>query len=250
MSLNGFFRSWPGDWYNSNCTSIGCPRSPDPLDFDFAQGPMIFTTSTGRKLVGAGDKGGIFWALDAKGGQLVWHTRIGPGGVVGGLEWGSAVDNQRIYVALSNSQYRSFTLPNNDDICYGAYAALSVDCGTLLWMVADPSGGSVTQTVCDSIAATGLFIFDPAIPQGATPIPLGPMTAANGVVFGTTLNGYLYALDASVGKVLWEFKTPDNSSMMTAPTIIGNSIYFGTGYNLFGNPSIRPGKTFYSFKLS
>jgi len=181
-------------------------------------------------MICAGDKGGLFHCLDACTGQRLWRQRVGPGSLLGGMEWGSAYDGQRIYVALSNFGYREYDLPINtfnDDlpICYGAYAALDKDCGTVLWLTPDPSGANLTLATCQSILATGGALFGtPGL--GNLPFPLGPLTASNGVVFGTTVNGHLYALDSATGKVLWKFDTPDQSSMVTGPTLIGNSIFF------------------------
>ena len=48
---------------------------------------------------------GIYWALDAATGQIVWSTQAGPGSTLGGIQWGSATDGQRIYIAEANSAF-------------------------------------------------------------------------------------------------------------------------------------------------
>ena len=53
--------------------------------------------------MGAGQKSGQYWALDPDTGAVVWVTQAGPGGFGGGLQWGSAVDDQRVYTANANS---------------------------------------------------------------------------------------------------------------------------------------------------
>ncbi len=35
-------------------------------------------------------------------GKILWQTRAGAGGLLGGSQWGSAADNQRVYVAISD----------------------------------------------------------------------------------------------------------------------------------------------------
>ena len=35
-------------------------------------------------------------------GEVLWQTRIGRGGTMGGIQWGSATDGTNIYVALSD----------------------------------------------------------------------------------------------------------------------------------------------------
>jgi len=51
-------------------------------------------------IVGFGQKSGIFWALNPDNGNIVWSTPVGPGASLGGIEWGTATDGQRIYVAI------------------------------------------------------------------------------------------------------------------------------------------------------
>lgn len=38
-------------------------------------------------------------------GKVLWQTRIGKGGPLGGSEWGSAADQDRIYVANSDVRF-------------------------------------------------------------------------------------------------------------------------------------------------
>lgn len=91
-----------GPGYMQNCSSL-----PGP-DYGFGQAPMFLRSvrmpgGRTRDLVGAGEKSGIFWTLDADTGSLVWSTRVGPGGILGGMQWGSASDGKTIYTAESNS---------------------------------------------------------------------------------------------------------------------------------------------------
>ena len=73
-------------------------------DWDFAQGPMLFGgDGNAGRLVGAGQKSGMYWAFDADTGALRWSMQAGPPGLTGGLQWGSATDGQRIFVAIANS---------------------------------------------------------------------------------------------------------------------------------------------------
>ena len=65
--------------------------------------PLRFYPLTVCRLEGAGQKSGQYWALDPDTGEVVWVTKAGPGGVLGGLIWGSAVDGERIYVANGNT---------------------------------------------------------------------------------------------------------------------------------------------------
>jgi len=55
-----------------------------------------------KQLVVAGQKSGWLWALNPDNGEIHWSASVGPGGTVGGIQWGSAADNNRIYVANNN----------------------------------------------------------------------------------------------------------------------------------------------------
>src|SRR5208337_2944819 len=72
-------------------------------DFDFGCGANLFQANVGgvtKDLVGAGQKSGIYWVLDADTGAIVWKTQVGPGGHLGGIQWGTAVDGSRIYFGV------------------------------------------------------------------------------------------------------------------------------------------------------
>ena len=104
------------DTFNLNCRSSApaqpCPKPTGP-DYDFASAPNLLTVSTQgatTELVGAGQKSGIYWALNPDTGAVVWHSRPAPGGVRGGIMWGSAVDATQVYVAendANNTAYNS-----------------------------------------------------------------------------------------------------------------------------------------------
>ena len=67
---------------NGDLWTLVTPTGPD---FDFGAGPNLFTTTnpaTGRpeQLVGAGQKSGVYWAVDPATGKVVWQTKVGPDG--------------------------------------------------------------------------------------------------------------------------------------------------------------------------
>ena len=55
-----------------------------------------------RDVVGVGGKSGVYTLLDAKTGEFIWNTLVGPGGDRGGMNWGTAFDGDRIYVSVTN----------------------------------------------------------------------------------------------------------------------------------------------------
>jgi polyvinyl alcohol dehydrogenase (cytochrome) len=198
-----------------------CPPSAGP-DFDFGSGPNLLRVGD-DELLGFGQKSGTYWALDPKDGKVLWKTDVGPAGAtLGGIEWGTAADGERIYVALSDSGYVTYALqPSGKLVNGGSWAALDPKTGKILWQTAAPGK-------CSTGGASG-------VSQGC--MALGPVSVANGVVFGASMdeaptNPTMFALDAKTGKVLWSFVT--GSSVNAGPAIVGNSIYWGSGYAHIG----------------
>jgi polyvinyl alcohol dehydrogenase (cytochrome) len=199
-------------------------------DFDFGNGAMLWHAG-GRDLVGAGQKSGIFWALNADTGKLAWKTVLGPGGPMGGIEFGSAVEGGRIYAAEANTKQVGrdpgrYTLPSGQSIDYGSYAALDAATGRIVWQVADPAGGKYPGNgkPCTSSGA-------PENCAGA--FAKGAVVVAGGVVYGcsTAANGALYGFDARDGKKLWEFDS--GVSCDNKPTIDGDRLYWVAGPKLY-----------------
>jgi hypothetical protein len=88
-----------------NCSD---PRGPD---YDFGQGAILYKIGK-KELLGAGQKSGVYWAVNPDNGEVIWSRQVGPGGSLGGLQWGSATDGKRIYTAISNNSRTAWTLPN------------------------------------------------------------------------------------------------------------------------------------------
>jgi len=200
-----------------NCPNAN-PATAGP-DYDFAQGPMWL----GGGLVGAGQKSGRFWALDHKTGQLAWVTQVAPGGVTGGLQWGSATDGNRIFVAVSNSGPSTnsggrgaadWTLKDGSTTKAGGWAALDRKTGQILWTAPDPGG----------------WVNDPE--WGSPNRAEGAVSATDSSVFGCNLAGKMYALDAKTGAVLWSYDS--GAPCNAGPSIADGVVYWGSG-TFFGN---------------
>ncbi len=98
----------PKDAFVVACfTSVqtNCPEDHGP-DHDFGQSPILTKLRDGKRIIVIGQKSGVVHALDPdQDGAILWQTRIGKGGPLGGTEWGSAVDQDRIYVANSDVRF-------------------------------------------------------------------------------------------------------------------------------------------------
>jgi polyvinyl alcohol dehydrogenase (cytochrome) len=172
----------------------------------WADGPQAFDTFTGPNLVGNivgfGQKSGIYWALNPDNGNIVWSTQVGPGGTTGGIEWGTATDGKRIYVAIANSGNLPYTLvPSGQQITWGSWSALDVATGKILWQIADPTPGT---------------------------LDVGSVSVANGVMYASSFSGQMYALDAVAGNILWNFAS--GGSVLDGPSIVDGVVYWGSGY--------------------
>jgi polyvinyl alcohol dehydrogenase (cytochrome) len=221
------------DNWTVGCILAAKPNCPSPSspDADFGSGPNLFRAG-GQTLVGAGTKGGTYWTLDAATGKIVWSTQVGPGGIFGGIEWGSAVADGKVYVALSNSSHVSTTLSNPapgsaTTTTGGFWAALDAKTGAVLWQSADPAGPTFGD--------------------------IGQVATANGVVYAgsSDATGHVFALDGKTGKIKWSFAT--GGSIASGASIVDGTVYWGSGYGQFATqppPSATTGNNkVYAFSL-
>ncbi|MDD1650413.1 MAG: PQQ-binding-like beta-propeller repeat protein [Methylococcaceae bacterium] len=220
-------RAIPYDAWTVDCIPFvgdgsNCPVPAGP-DYDFGQAPALFTVKNGgtgkpRDLVGAGQKSGQYWALNPDTGAVQWLTQAGPGGTAGGLQWGSAVDGQRVYTANANSNNIPWPAPSGATT--GVWSGLDAVTGQVLWQTRPPDGGSTS----------------------------GPVTTANGVVFGCSLDpeGHMYALNAETGEVLWSFAS--GGSCLSGAAISNGTVFWGSGYSNFGFGT--PNNKVYAFSLA
>jgi polyvinyl alcohol dehydrogenase (cytochrome) len=181
------------DRWNVACASptpANCPEKPGQ-DHDIGSSPILLTLDGGKRLLLVGQKSGVVSALDPDArGKIVWQTRVGHGGVLGGVLWGMAADGKNLYVPLSD------------------------------WSEADASegGGLFALRI-----ATGEKVWH-ALPQkpacagkiGCTPAQMAPATLIPGAVFSGSMDGHLRAYSTSDGRVIWDFDTLHDFRSSTA----------------------------------
>jgi polyvinyl alcohol dehydrogenase (cytochrome) len=219
-------------WINS-CAEQNKAGCPDPAgqDYDFGAGVNLFWANINgvpTQVVGAGQKSGVYWALQPSNGSRLWSTTVGPGGLLGGIEWSPASDNQRIYVAIANYGHKRYTLqPSGVSWNGGSWAALDAATGAILWQVPDPGFSTITP--------------------GQPAMSMGSVTVAIGVVYAGSMSGYMYALDAATGATLWSFLAP--GSVNSAPAVVNGTLYWGTGYQQVIKTVGTASNTFYAFSL-
>jgi len=194
-----------------------CPQGAGP-DYDFATGPNEFSIQGVGQVIGAGQKSGAYSVFDADNGKLIWSRFVGPGSVFGGMEWGTATDGRRIYVAIANFDKQKYKAGDA-----GSWAALNATTGAIEWQIPDPNGT----------------------------IDLGPMSVSNGVVFASSMttkagDPNMFALEAATGKVLWKFDS--GASVNAGAVVSGGVVYWGSGYTIIG-PPFTGNKRFYAFSI-
>ena len=214
------------DGWNFNCLSpnrSNCPEHNGP-DVDFGSSPILRTVAPGRRLLLAGQKSGVLHAIDPDAqGKIVWQVRLGKGGPLGGIEWGSAADDQAVYVALSDFE------GEKPEAGGGLFALRLLD-GEKVWYAAPPKPPCLGKSGCNSAQ-------------------MAPVTLIPGVVFSGSLDGHLRAFGASDGRLLWDLdtvreyetvngvKASGGSLNATGPTLADGMLYLNSGYSqLTGMP--------------
>jgi polyvinyl alcohol dehydrogenase (cytochrome) len=197
-----WYRSLYGyDAWNQDCFTQG-PYCPNPVgpDYDLSgSGPNLIGNT-----VGFAQKSGVYWALDADTGDTVWSLSVGPGGSIGGIEWGTASDGTNIYIASANSDQLPYTLLSGQEVTWGFWSAVNAESGSILWQVPDPTQGTIEP---------------------------GAVSVANGVVYAGSYDatGHVYALNSATGQILWSYAT--GGSVVDGPSIVAGNVIWGSGYN-------------------
>ncbi len=194
-----------GDDYTEVCglpPAAGCGP-----DFDFGSGPNLIQLPSGQQLVGAGQKSGTYWAFDPDTGATVWHTSVGPGSAMGGMEFGSATDGSHVYIAESGFYGLPYQITSATGVTTttngGSWAALDAATGKILWQVPDPQGGA----------------------------DFGYVSTAGGVVYAGSsadTGDDMYALDARTGNVLWSFAS--GGPVAGGASVVRGTVYWGSGF--------------------
>lgn len=238
------------DVYNNACAIPGNANCPPPSggDFDFGQPPMLVASAGGRRELVIGQKSGIAYALDPdKEGAILWQTRLGSGGPLGGIMWGAATDGQKMYVANSDLKFKGiapdktsaqgFRLLLNGNQGGGLFA-LDLQTGAKVWS-APPAHECGDRDNCS-----------PGQSQAATAIP--------DVVFSGSLDGHIRAYSASDGKILWDVDTAREFTTVNGQTAHGGSLdgpgpvvadgmlYVSSGYGQYGG---MPGNVLLAFSV-
>jgi polyvinyl alcohol dehydrogenase (cytochrome) len=224
------------DAWNSSCQlpgKVNCPDSDGP-DFDFASPAILVTLPSGKRELLLGQKSAVVYAVDPDHrGQTLWQSRIGEGGTVGGIEWGSAADGRNLYVALSDIRFQVNRKPNSNDRSYqldpnkgGGMFAFRIDNGERLWQTAPPGCGEL---------------------RPCSPAQSAAVTATPGLVWSGSEDGHLRAYSTTNGKIVWDYDTAHEYKTVNGlpghggaidvagPVVAGGMLFTVSGYPARGS---------------
>ncbi|MFN5107439.1 MAG: PQQ-binding-like beta-propeller repeat protein [Bradyrhizobium sp.] len=214
-----------------------CPQDRGP-DHDFGQSPILVNLRDGHRELVIGQKSGVVHALDPDHeGKILWQTRIGKGGPLGGTEWGSAADQDRIYVANSDVRFLMDGSRRLNSSEGGGLFGLDLETGKIALQVARVAYGDRPQC-------------SPALSAAVTAIP--------GVVFSGGVSGFLRAYATDDAKLLWEFDTareyttvngvPGHGGAMDGPgpVVVDGMLYVNSGYAQWSG---LPGNVLLAFEV-
>jgi polyvinyl alcohol dehydrogenase (cytochrome) len=223
----------PNDIWNASCPAPGkdnCPDGSGP-DADFGAAPVLVDVGGGKRLLLAGQKSGVVWALDPdRGGAVVWSRRVGKGGALGGIQWGIASDGARAYAGVSDVEWFHFggRLRGGfriDPSKGGGLHAVDVRTGAVSWSAAPSS--------CEGR-------------EKCSPAQSGAVTAMPGAVLSGSYDGFVRAYETNAGGVVWEFdtrrefqtvngvKAKGGSLDSAGPVIAEGMVFVNSGYGTFG----------------
>jgi polyvinyl alcohol dehydrogenase (cytochrome) len=231
------------DAYTSACRlpdRTNCPDVDGP-DFDFGASPILVTLRNGKRALLAGQKSGLVHALDPdKKGEILWQVRVGKGGTMGGVQWGSAADGSNIYVAVSDIKRIMLNYTNTTDADPGqggGMFALRLDNGEIIWYTPPIACGERKR---------------------CSPAQSAAVSAMPGVAFSGSMDGHLRAYSATNGAVIWDYDTEHTYQTVNGvegrggsldgpgPVIAGGMVFANSGYTAAGG---APGNVLLAFSI-
>jgi len=192
----------PNDAYVVGCganaaSRENCPDDEGP-DFDFGNAPILKTLPNGRSIITLGQKSGVAWGLDPdREGTVLWQKRLGKGSALGGMEWGSAADNQFGYFPIADLQHGPESA--------GGLHAIRLSNGEEVWSWRPKNECQGTQRNCIEAHSAAITVMP-------------------GALFAGTTTGMLRAHSTVDGHVLWEFDTAREFETVNGVSGKGGSI--------------------------
>ena len=204
-----------GDAWNMGCETerkINCPPENGP-DYDYGAAVVMARSEGGKDVLIAGQKSGDVYGLDPdKGGEIIWHQKLGRGGIQGGVHFGMAAHDGLVYVPMSDfdggSRWPGVAKP-------GLFA-LDVGTGAIKWFTPGATDVCGEREYCQ-----------PGLSSPASSLP-------GGVIAGS-MDGHLRGYDGASGAVVWDIDTSVAFDTVNGVSVTGGSLGGGSGTVLKGN---------------
>ena len=194
---------------------------------------LIHPLSPDKDLLVVGQKSGMVHALEPdQSGQLLWSTRVSDGGDLGGVMYGLASDDNRIYVPVSDVDS-----PSRRDT--GTVVALDPTRGNIIWRSEAPepdcNWDSSDACIAGQVAA---------------------VTVVSDTVFASFWDGHVRIYAAEDGRLLRDIDTATEHETITGTaqggqvsgypvTVSNDSIYITSG----ASSIMKPGNALLKFQL-
>ncbi|MDA1073158.1 MAG: PQQ-binding-like beta-propeller repeat protein [Proteobacteria bacterium] len=233
------FQALPNDVWNMSCRTpweSSGPNCPPPdksvlKDHDFGAQAILTQTADGSDILLAGQKSGDVWALNPDTGDLIWNVRFGQGTPLGGIHWGIAIDDERVFATIYDP-----ALPGPESVAQPGLYAVDISTGKLAWQHRlEPDCSAQRQE--RFAGCSGRF--------GLSAAPL----VVDNTVLAAGADGRFYAFAADTGEIVWQFDTLTDFKTINGVEGKGGSIdshsifagaglvFVGSGYGMFGQPA-------------
>lgn len=235
-----------GDSYNMACnpgpSKASCPQEDGP-DFDIGASPILVKLANGKRMLLVSQKSGVAHGLDPDNhGKVVWESRVGHGGQLGGIQWGSSSDGRNMYVALSDIGFKQMEFTTGkplvvDPKAGGGLFALDAATGKRVWSAPPPDCGER---------------------KNCSPAQSAAVTSIPGVVFSGSVDAHMRAYSAKDGRVIWDFDTAREFETVNGakakggsmdgpgPAVVDGMVYVPSGYGSWGG---LPGNVLLAFSV-
>ena len=241
-----------------------CGQTPIGPDMGFGQQPKLvrnveFAGGKRGDIVVGGNKDGRLFGLDPATGRKIWETNVEPGGVYGGLQFGLAADDGKVFFGTTNSRnmgrdIRTPYVPVTTFLGINGFTALGLLTGPFVkrdaaMPVEYPAPANQDLPFPGPNLVYGINDYpnvypDPDKTGGPASFMKGPASgpvelwtlvnppsdvSADGVtVFNDhgrlqTIDGMVHAVDAGSGEILWQRPAYDGIK-----GTLGNGQAFGT----------------------
>ena len=147
-----------------------------------------------------------FSKFNSNTGEIVWKSKVGNGGVLGGVHFGMTTDNKNLYVPISDRE----TNRDYDNEAKPGLYAVNFENGEILW-----------EYPLDSIYESRKPLYGEG---NCTTGFSAAISMTNDMIFAGALDGRFSAHSSKDGNKIWEFDTLEAYKTVNGLPAVGGSI--------------------------